>query len=162
MPTYVDHLGREQMWDGHGELAWRVSIYSIALRGAAILMVEPAWAVRWELPGGAVETDLQETLVEAAVRECMEETGYHLTPHTAPELASESFFHLRAHNRYCHSLIFTIQGTVAGEPDPTWHPAPDEIRAVRWIPLASLTPETVYAPHWDVLQRLYLVCEPPA
>jgi 8-oxo-dGTP pyrophosphatase MutT (NUDIX family) len=113
---------------------WRVSCYPVVQRNGRILMVEPVWAARWELPGGGVELATEETLIEATIRECMEETGYTLLPE--PEslrLVSDVFFSVAKEERYYHSLLFSVLGKVGAEPDPRWTPIADEIRKIEWI-----------------------------
>lgn len=153
---YVDFLGEMVPYDGQSPVSWRVSAYAVAVQDAAILLVEPVWATRWELSGGEVELENQETLADGAGRECSEETGYRFTPTEGPMFLAESFFFLRSPGRYCHSLMFTVRGTVASQPDPAWRSDPEETNAVRWVPLASLTEGNVHQPHWDALRRLHL------
>ncbi|MER6756596.1 NUDIX hydrolase [Micromonospora echinofusca] len=43
-----------------------------------VLLVEPAYKVEWEIPGGCVEAD--ESPYQAVIRECREELGLELTP----------------------------------------------------------------------------------
>jgi 8-oxo-dGTP pyrophosphatase MutT (NUDIX family) len=155
--AYVDHLGRSVPYDGRSRILWRVSSYAVALLENSVLMVEPMWAKRWELPGGGVELQLQETLPEAARRECREETGYVFEPSGEPRFIQESFFLLRNPDRFCHSLMFAVPGTVGDLPDPGWRRDPAEIRTVRWVPLASLGEGSVHLPHLDILRLLGLV-----
>lgn len=156
--TYVDFLGHPVLHDGKSPVSWRVSAYVVVVREHAILMVEPVWASRLELPGGGIEIELQETLVEGAGRECREETGYRFTPDAdGPRFIAESFFFLHAPARYCHSLMFAIGGTVDDQPDPAWCKDPDEINAVHWVPLASLAAGDVHLPHWGALRDLQII-----
>ncbi len=83
MPRYVDVHGDPVERPAEAPVRWRASCYPIATRGGKILLVQPAWAERWELPGGGVELEREETLIEAAVRECREQTGYRLVPEPA-------------------------------------------------------------------------------
>lgn len=154
--TYVDHLGNLIAYDGESPLAWRVSAYAIVVRDGAILMVQPVWAARWELPGGGIHLETQETLAAGAVRECWEETGHRFTPSEEPQFIRETFFLLRDPDCFCHSLIFAVRGTVMDQPDPAWHPDPNEIRSVRWVPLESLTGVIVHQPHQDALRLFNL------
>lgn len=156
--SFVNHLGVSIPYDDSGRLAWRVSAYAVVVRNDAILLVEPAWASRWELPGGGIDLERQETLVEGVCRECWEETGYRLRPDAeGPQFDAETFFYLDDPPWYCHSLLFTVRGTVSDLPDPVWRRDPREIEAVRWMPLASLTEGDMHQPHWEMLRRLNLV-----
>lgn len=76
MPRYVDVLGDPAERPAGTPVQWRASSYPVAVRDGRLLLVEPAWARRWELPGGGVELEREETLIEAAIRECREETRY--------------------------------------------------------------------------------------
>ncbi len=78
-------------WDNGYHMTVRVRI-----RDGAILLVEPVWAPRWELPSGEVDLTTQETLAEGARRECWEETGDRFTPQVEPRFVAESFFALHS------------------------------------------------------------------
>ena len=67
---YSHALGNRVPHDGVTPVSWRLSSYVVAVRDGAVLLVEPVWAQRWELPGGAVE--IEETLLDGAMRECQE------------------------------------------------------------------------------------------
>lgn len=139
-------------------MRWRASCYSIAMREGRILLVEPAWAKRWELPGGGVELEREETLIEAAVRECREETGYRFVPDPARlHFAGEHFFCVPWSATYYHSLTFVVRGTVEGEPEPGWIADPEEIVDIRWLDPATLTADRVHWFHWSALESLGLV-----
>lgn len=157
LKVYQDHLGVQVPYDGQSLVIWRVSAYAVVLRDENLLLVEPVWADRWELPGGGVDLQSQETLAEAASRECREETGYEFTPSDQPRFIGEAFFLLREPDRYCHSLMFAIRGTVKDQPKPSWRADPDEIRFTQWIPLVSLSTEEIHAPHRDALEVMHLV-----
>jgi 8-oxo-dGTP pyrophosphatase MutT (NUDIX family) len=154
---YEDHVGTREQYDGRSPLSWRVSTYAVAVRDDALLMVEPAWAKRWELPGGGVELETQETLADAARRECWEETGFRFTPTEAPHFVREMYFLLRDADSFCHSLIFAVRGTVGDQPDSEWRQDPKEIKSVCWVPLTSLQHETIHAPHRDALRVMHLL-----
>lgn len=139
-------------------MRWRASCYPIAMREGRILLVEPAWAKRWELPGGGVELEREETLIEAAVRECREETGYRFVPDPARlHFAGEHFFCVPWSATYYHSLTFVVRGTVEGEPEPGWIADPEEIVDIRWLDPATLTADRVHWFHWSALESLGLV-----
>lgn len=154
--VYEDHLGVRVPHDGRSAVTWRVSAYTVVVRDDKLLLVKPVWADRYELPGGGVDLQSQETLAEAARRECSEETGYDFTPMDEPRFLGEGFFLLREPDGFCHSLLFALKGTVSDRPDPLWQPDANEIRSVHWIPLASLSNAEIHAPHKDALRLLHL------
>jgi 8-oxo-dGTP pyrophosphatase MutT (NUDIX family) len=157
MRAYVDVFGNLAERPADAPVRWRVSCYPVAVREGRILLVEPAWARRWELPGGGVELEREETLIEAAVRECREETGYRFVPDAASlAFAGEHFFAVPWSGAFYHSLTFTVRGTVAGEPDPGWIADTEEIVDIQWLDPAALTAERVQGFHWSALQSLGL------
>ena len=158
MPLYRDVLGNPAMRPEGTAVQWRASCYPVAVREGRILLVEPAWAERWELPGGGVELEREETLIEAAVRECREETGYQFVPDPASlAFAGEHFFCEPESGDYYHSLTFVVQGTVAGSQEPGWIADPEEIVDIRWLDPRTLTEARVQPFHWSALQELSLV-----
>ena len=94
---YSDTLGNRVAHDGVSPVSWRLSSYVVAVRDGAILLVEPVWAERWELPGGEVELD--ESLLDGAIRECREETGHRFVPPVRARRYAAS----RAGGRICQS-----------------------------------------------------------
>ncbi len=154
--VYLDALCNEVAYDGVSPVSWRVSAYVLAVRGGRVLMVEPEWARRWELPGGEVYP--AETLLEGAVRECFEETGYRFEPtEPSPYYTGEEYFYLPSPSAYHHSVLFVFRGRADGSADPDWRSDPAEVRRVGWIDPASLTPENTHPVQWPALRRAGLV-----
>lgn len=158
MPRYVDVHGNATERPEATPVRWRVSCYPIATRDGKILLVQPAWAERWELPGGGVELEREETLIEAAVRECHEETGYRFVPEPASlGFAGEHFFRVPWSGNHYHSLTFIVRGTVEGGREPGWIAGPDEIVDIRWLDPSTLAEDRVQWFHWSALRSLGLV-----
>jgi 8-oxo-dGTP pyrophosphatase MutT (NUDIX family) len=154
--VHVDALGNLVPHDGSSPVTWRVSAYVLAIRDMKILLVDHPWANRWELPGGEVK--VTETLVEGAVRECWEETGYWFRPmRSRPSYVDEQFFYRRGKRTYHHSLVLVFEGAIDGGPDPTWQPQAGEISRVEWINPGALTLDNTFAFHWPALQQLGVV-----
>ena len=152
MPSYIDLSDAVVARPDNIACEWRISCYPIVLRENRILMVEPVWANRWELPGGGVELAREETLIEAAIWECMEETGYTFIPDpTSLRLTGDQFFSVSAENHYYHSITFTIVGTADGDPSHHWTPIATEIARIEWLDLIVLVEREVHQPHWSAL-----------
>jgi 8-oxo-dGTP pyrophosphatase MutT (NUDIX family) len=160
--TFLDPEGRPMRHDGTTPVTWRVGAFALAVRDGRVLLIEPASGDRWELPGGGV--DVHETLLEGATRECREETGYAFVA-AAPEpvYLGELFFHWHQSApptpgpRYWHALMAFFVGTVTGDADRAWRPDPHEVRGVRWVDPADLTPERTQPHQWEALRRAGLV-----
>lgn len=158
MPAYVDVFGHPAERPEETPVQLRASCYPIAMREGRILLVEPAWAHRWELPGGGVELEREETLIEAAIRECREETGYLFVPDSASlRFAGEHFFCVPWSGNFYHSLTFVVRGTVEGDREPGWIADPEEIADIQWLDPATLTEDRVQWFHWSALKSLGLV-----
>jgi 8-oxo-dGTP pyrophosphatase MutT (NUDIX family) len=136
---------------------WRIACYPIVVRDGRVLMVEPVWAKRWELPGGGVEAGFEETLAEAAERECFEETGFRVQADPASlAYEQETFFSLAREGAYFHSLIFTVVATVVDDSPQGWTSDSGEIRRVAWIDLGT-TEEGIHPIHHQALVARGLV-----
>ena len=158
MPVYTDVFGTPAKRPEGTPVRWRASCYPIAIRDDQILLVQPSWAKRWELPGGGVELEREETLIEAAIRECREETGYRFMPDPASlRFSGEHFFSVPWSGNFYHSLTFVVRGTVEEELEPGWTANPEEIVDIRWFDPATLKEDCVQWFHWSALASLGLV-----
>ena len=94
-----------------GDLAFRPSVYGVAIRDGKVLLV-PQWD-GYDFPGGGV--DLGETLDEAFRREVFEETG--LTVERGEILVCESdfFIHPASQKPYHCILSYYACRSIAGE-----------------------------------------------
>ncbi len=158
---FRDVYGHTVAHDGVSPVTWRLTVYVLAQHDGKILMTEPAYAARQELPGGEVE--IEETLLEGARREVWEETGYHLASIGAAPLHFEEMFFYESHTRrYRHTIVAIFAGQVAGPADPAWQPLPDEVKRVAWIDPADLAAKTTPAHQWAALVKAGLVAAQPA
>lgn len=158
MRSYTDLSGRIVDGPPSEPVTWRVSCYPIIVRDGSVLLVEPVWANRWELPGGGVELEREETLVEAAARECLEESGYRVEIDPARlRFLREDFFSVAVSGAYWHTLLFTVMGTVVADPPAGRAPVAEEIPRVAWVPVDTLTVDQIHAPHWQALVDRALV-----
>ena len=151
--SYRDARGNPVAYDGATPVTWRVRAYVLAERAGRVLMIESLESGRWELPGGGVE--VHETLAEGARRECFEETGYRVATMAADPLwISEQFFSWQGERRHSwHALSVVFRATVAPAPDPAGVPDPAEVRAVRWVDPARLSPANTQPHQWPALRR---------
>lgn len=152
-PAFQDHRGRPRPYDDRSAIGWRVSIYTVVIRDDRLLLMKPAYSDHYDLPGGAVEQG--ETLIEAAIRECYEETGFHLNPaNDLPVHTGEQWYYEDDDGSFYHSLFFALRGNVIGEPDPAWTPIAGETEQVVWLPLTSLSVTPIHPNHRAALLHL--------
>ena len=90
--------------------------------------VSDSWG--WEIPAGRIDAD--ETPIEAAVRETVEETGWQ--PHGLTPLVS--FFPVNGLSSMKFNIFFGSTATYVGEPSD-----PSESERVDWLPLDRLRGE---------------------
>jgi 8-oxo-dGTP pyrophosphatase MutT (NUDIX family) len=153
---FQDYLGQAVEYDGISPIHWRVTVYALVRRDNQILMAQPVFAPRWELPGGAVEPG--ETLLEGVARECWEETGYHFTTSSFQPLSlTEAFYFERSTATYYHALITVLEGTVEPEVDPDWNRPAEEIAQVAWIEPATLHLDNTYQHQREALRRIGVI-----
>jgi 8-oxo-dGTP pyrophosphatase MutT (NUDIX family) len=153
---FLDALGNEVPFTGTSPLSWRLSAYVLAVRDGKVLMVRQGAGVKWELPGGRVE--VEEALLEAAERECHEETGYRfVAASSAPLHLQESWFFKRGSASFHHAVVFVFQGVVEGDVDPAWTRNLREIGDVRWLDPSDLSTANTHPFHWPPLRKARLV-----
>jgi 8-oxo-dGTP diphosphatase len=157
---YSNQLDEQAPYDGVSPVTWRIASYVLATRDdGKILAIEPPWRSRWEPPGGVVEHD--ESVLDAAVRECWEETGYRFVPSSDNPICILEHNYLAPRDKsYQHSLMLAFQGTVEGEQDPAWQLDPTEVRTIRWIDPAELTRASTHRLLWKALQVAGLIAAP--
>ncbi len=134
---------------------WRVAVYALVERDGRTLMVDQIVAAGpgLTLPGGGVEVEREETILEGSVREVYEETGYRFTPDPASLALMADHFIRSPSGNYYHALSFVVRGTVGERPDPAWWQDHSEIIEVRWADPRDLTADDVRRLHWDLLVR---------
>lgn len=93
------------------ELAWRPSVYGVALRDDKVLLV-PQWD-GYDFPGGGIE--IGETIDEAFEREFREETGLIAERGEALACASDFFIHPYTDKAYHTVLMYYLCENVSGE-----------------------------------------------
>jgi 8-oxo-dGTP pyrophosphatase MutT (NUDIX family) len=134
---------------------WRIGVYALVERDGKILMVDQIVSAGpgLTLPGGGVEVEREETILEGSVREVYEETGYRLTPDPGSLSYIEDFFIRSPSGNYYHAVAFLVRGTVSDAPDPAWRQDHSEIIEVKWADPRDLTANDVRRLHWDLLVR---------
>jgi ADP-ribose pyrophosphatase YjhB (NUDIX family) len=134
-------------------VSWRIAVYALAERDGRILMVDQIVSAGpgLTLPGGGVEVEREETILEGSVREVHEETGYRFTPDASSLKLIADYFIRSPSGNYYHALAFLVRGTVSDAPEPAWRQDHGEIIEVRWADPATLTSDDVRRVHWETL-----------
>lgn len=159
---YSNSFGEQAPYDGVSPITWRIASYVLATRDdGKILTIEPPWISRLEPPGGVVE--IGERVLDAAIRECWEETGYRFVPASDNPICIMEWNYLSpGDKRFRHSLMLIFKGTVDGEQDPACQIDPSEVRTIAWVDPATLTREKTHGLLWKALQVAGLVAAPTA
>ena len=138
--TYLKAV-REKV--GHDLLATTAVSISIFDSRGAILIGKDAETDLWTLPGGAV--DPNELPADAAVRECFEETGLLVRPHTIIGVFGGPEFLVRYPNGdLTYYTVIAFEASIIGG---TLHADGEEIAALRFVNRSeweafSLTPSS--------------------
>ena len=154
--VFSNHLGERRLYDGVSPVPWRVGSYVLATRDdGKVLVVETPGVGRCDPPGGGVEPG--ESVLDAAVRECWEETGYRFLPaKDDPICILEWNFLMPGDHTFVRSLQLMFQGTVDGEQDPAWQHDPGEISVIEWIDPSAMMQERTHRLLWRALQTASL------
>ena len=149
---FSNHLGEQRPYDGVSPIYWRVGSYVLATRAdGKVLVVETPGVGRWDPPGGGVEPG--ESVLDAAIRECWEETGYRFVAATdGPLCILEWNFLMPKDQTFVRSLQLLFHGYVDGEQDPGWHQDQEEISAIAWIPPSMMEQARTHRLLWKGLQ----------
>ena len=110
----------------------------------------------WVFPGGGVEQD--ETIPEAAVRECGEETGYTITLSDEKPfcLREQPFYHSRE-DRFYHSVQIFYRATLTKDTtDPNLLGEHDKTRLSKWIELDELSDQNIHTSIQGIVDNLRL------
>lgn len=162
MTRYIDIDGNQHARPADAPVRWRIGGYGVIERDGKLLLVEPIWATgwTWNLPGGGIELEPEETIIDGVVREVFEETGYRFRPDPDTlAFLSDAFFRSPS-GKYFRSITFTARGDVGDEPETGWLPPDDEIVRVQWIDPTTLRRDDVQWLHWDALAKLgYVTAE---
>lgn len=155
MRQYLDQGYEPHLRATGTPVSWRVGVYALVERDGHVLMVDQFVTAGpgLTLPGGGVEVEREETILEGSIREVYEETGYRLTPDPASLALIEDFFIRSPSGNYYHALAFLVHGTVSDAPDPAWRKDETEIIEVVWADPSALTSNDVRKVHWETLVR---------
>lgn len=124
----------------------RVSALVVVQRaelGGAILLTRYSARTRrpghWGLPGGGVEPG--EDPVDAARRECWEETGHHVEPGALLGVTTDHFVGRAPHGRLedFHAIHLVYAGRCAQVREPVVHDAEGSTDGAAWVPSAELS-----------------------
>jgi len=156
---YLDTHGNSHARPAGAPVLWRVGGYGVVERDGRLLLVETVLPSRqrWDLPGGGIRLDPEETILEGIAREVYEETGYRFRPDaTTLALVDDAFFRPPS-GAYWRMLTFAVRGDVDADPDPSWSRPSDEIVRVEWVDPSTLRRGDILAPHWKLLSSLGLI-----
>lgn len=162
MTRYFDIHGNEHERPGNAPVRWRIGGYGVIERKGHLLLVEPIWASgwTWNLPGGGVHLDPEETVIEGIIREVEEETGYDFTPEPDTLAFLGDAFFRSPSGTFIRSITFTVRGSVGDDPAASWIAPEDEIVRVAWVDPATLRRKDVQWFHWQALAKLgYVISE---
>lgn len=77
--TFTDALGEKYELPKGEKVFKRISVYPIVFNESDELLVYmPKYNNQWQLPGGGLNENLNETIEQAIKRECLEETGHQI------------------------------------------------------------------------------------
>ena len=159
MKFYFDAMGYPHTPEATDVVSWRIAGYALIIVAKKLLVVTPGWDKQYQLPGGSV--GMEETLTEAIIRECYEETGYTIARLShRPIHVSESNFYHTVKKRFFHSLSLFYEAELVNEiqdkrvVNSTAHTG--EISAIDWRLLHELDETNCSAYAFQAIKALKL------
>lgn len=148
--------------DSHGNVVplakgavvgWRVAAYAIIVHDGKLLMTQSGNGL-WIFPGGGVEES--ETMADAIVRECLEETGYGVTVSDSQPyyVREQQFYHTREAKFYHSVQLFYTAELKNDSPDTGAMTKHDSQRTVEWISLKDVDIKDIHPTIHEVVKRL--------
>ena len=155
MKIFLDANGRSVSLPKDEKISWRISGYALIEDRGKILVVVPTWNTQFELPGGGIEEE--EGLKQGILRECYEETGYHvILPDASPfYVGEENFYHRHLHKFY-HSLIVVYRVRLRSHRQNLKAinvSDGDEISKISWEELSVFTRKNAHRIIYPAIQR---------
>lgn len=163
-PEYAQ-LVSELAWARRYREAWSVAPYTptfvtadaVVIRDDEVLLIQrkrmPGEGL-WALPGGFVEPD--EFVVDAAIRELMEETALSVTEQElraaiiATRVYDAPFRDMRG-RVITHATLFKLASNEVGRPVAT---AGDDAADAKWFPLSDLRRDMMFGDHFAIIETL--------
>ena len=106
--VFTDANGVEVPYDG-SDVSWRVSVYALVVQANTILLVKNKKEKLYDLPGGGLRMD--EEIVEAIMREGLEEAGARVRVGPLVDYHQDYFFHKGA---YYRTLLLFFEASLIG------------------------------------------------
>lgn len=152
MQTFYDMFQKPHELPEGQKVLWRISGYALVRSPKnEILMIKPGYGdTHWMLPGGGINP--QESLAQGIERECLEESGYHVTVDTERQVfTGESNFYID--HAFFHSLNLVYEATLK---DDHQEKVLDsyETEEVKWVPLEELNEENCHHIVYPAIQNL--------
>lgn len=134
-------------------VTWRISAYAIILKNGKFLMTQSGNG-QWVFPGGGVEE--RETVLEAVVRECLEETGYTITVgNPQPSYVREQQFYHTREEAFYHSIQLFYPAELASDMSDTDAITDyDKTRAIDWVDLKFTDLHQIHPTIRELVQKL--------
>ena len=139
---FKDVYGKEHILPAGRTPIWRPSAYALVGNDDKILFVRDRQHCKLELPGGGI--NLGELMLEGAVREVFEETGYRVRVcGQQPFYTRENFFCIPEMDEYWHAILMFFRADLASLHQETKHIDTGEISEVVWRSLQELNPDDI-------------------
>jgi len=138
---FYDCHGKEHELPAGKTWEWRPSAYAFVMHDKKLLLVKDATHGKWELPGGGIEP--QESILEGAVREVFEETGYNIRiTDKRPIYAEDGSFYFNSIDKYFRTIRLVYFGELENKIQITSHiDFEHEIKEIKWHTLEAIKPE---------------------
>jgi len=129
----------------------RAGGYAYIEQKDTVLLMKPTWSKFFECPGGGI--DPGETVIEAVVRECKEETGYDVEViNTLATTATESFYVSPSNGKFYQNYGLFFYTKLIHDRQDKNAIFVHEVDTLKWIPKKDITKDIIHPTHWKALQ----------
>lgn len=135
---FLDDNGKAKVLPKGVKAAFRPAVYMFVKNSQnEVLLIHNNGSKKWEIPGGGLE--IGEDLVECAIREVKEETGFDVIADSEAPAYIKKDLSVGSEDNYEHGLIFYYTGKLKSEKKGKQHFAKGEkILDVQFFPIDEL------------------------
>ncbi|PIR04402.1 MAG: hypothetical protein COV59_00965 [Candidatus Magasanikbacteria bacterium CG11_big_fil_rev_8_21_14_0_20_39_34] len=151
MPIFYNAHFEQIEKPNHKPVHIRAAGYAFIEQEDSVLLMKPTWSKFFECPGGGI--DPGESVIEAVIRECREETGYDVeVSDITPFTATESFYVSPSNGEFYQNYGLFFTAKLLNNIQDKTAIFEYEVDMLKWIPKKDITEDIIHPTHWKALK----------